>query len=151
MRRMDLNVFNVLDELEDMIQNSKRVLGKVLVEEEALLEYLDKLRTLLPEEIHQAKWLSKERERLIQEAHQESERILTNVQEEARRKADESEVARQAKESAEEIINQSKRLAKEIKSGAAQYADDILLKLEGNISQSLTIINQARDELNEMK
>jgi vacuolar-type H+-ATPase subunit H len=148
---MDLNVFNVLDELEDMIQNSKRVLGKVLVEEESLLEYLDKLRTLLPEEIHQAKWLSKERERLIQEAHQESERILTNVQEEARRKADESEVVRQAKESAEEIIAQSKRLAKEIKSGAAQYADDILLKLEDNISQSLTIINQARNELNEMK
>lgn len=76
---------------------------------------------------------------------------MTNVQEEARRKADESEVVRQAKESAEEIIAQSKRLAKEIKSGAAQYADDILLKLEDNISQSLTIINQARNELNEMK
>ena len=62
---MDLNIFNVLDELEDMMQNSKRVLGKVLLDEEALLEYLDKLRTLLPEEVHQAKWLSKERDRLI--------------------------------------------------------------------------------------
>lgn len=57
---MDLNIFNVLDELEDMIDNSKRVLGKVLINEEALLEYVDKIRTLLPEEIHQAKWLSKE-------------------------------------------------------------------------------------------
>ncbi|HBG22390.1 MAG TPA: ATPase, partial [Peptococcaceae bacterium] len=101
---MDLNIFNVLDEMEDMVQNSKRVMGKVLINEEALLEYLDKLRTLLPEEIHQAKWLSKERERLIQEAHDESERILTNVQEEARRRVDDSEVAKQAKESAEEII-----------------------------------------------
>ena len=91
---MDLNIFNVLDELEDMIDNSKRVLGKVLINEEALLEYIDKIRTLLPEEIHQAKWLSKERERLLQDAHQESERILAETQEEVKRMSDESEVAR---------------------------------------------------------
>lgn len=148
---MDLNIFNVLDELEDMIDNSKRVLGKVLINEEALLEYIDKIRTLLPEEIHQAKWLSKERERLIQDAHQESERILVDTREEVKRISDESEVVRLAKESAEEIIAQSKRLAKEIKSGAAEYADDILDKLENNLSQSLTVIGQARDELNQMK
>ena len=148
---MDLNIFNVLDELEDMIDNSKRVLGKVLINEEALLEYIDKIRTLLPEEIHQAKWLSKERERLIQDAHQESERILVDTREEVKRISDESEVVRLAKESADEIIAQSKRLAKEIKSGAAEYADDILDKLENNLSQSLTVIGQARDELNQMK
>lgn len=148
---MDLNIFNVLDELEDMIDNSKRVLGKVLINEEALLEYVDKIRTLLPEEIHQAKWLSKERERLIQEAHQESERILATTQEDVKRISDESEIARMAKESAEEIIAQAKRLAKEIKNGATDYADDILGRLESNISQSLLVIGQARDELNQMK
>ena len=148
---MDLNIFNVLDELDDMIDNSKRVLGKVLINEEALLEYIDKIRTLLPEEIHQAKWLSKERERLLQDAHQESERILAETQEEVKRMSDESEVARLAQESAEEIIAQAKRLSMEIKSGAADYADDILNRLENNISQSLTVISQARDELNQMK
>jgi len=148
---MDLNIFDVLDELEDMIQGSKRVLGKVLIDEEALLEYIDKFRTLLPEEIHQAKWLSKERERLIQEAHQESERILSDVREEVKRISDESEVVRLAKESAEEIIAQSKRLAKEIKSGAADYAGEILDRLDNNLSQSLTAISQAKEELNQMK
>ncbi len=148
---MDLNIFNVLDELEDMVQNSKRVLGKVLLDEEVLLEYIDKLRTLLPEEVHQAKWLSKERDRLIQDAHQEAERILSDVQAEVKRMADESEVSKQAKENAEEIIAQAKRLSKEIRNGATEYADEILSKLENNIGQSLTVIGQAREELNKMK
>jgi len=150
-RRMDLNIFNVLDELEDMVQSSKKVLGKVLVDEEALLEYIDKLRTLLPEEVHQAKWLNKERERMLQEAQQQAERILSDAQAEVKRLADESEVAKQARESAEEIIAQAKSLAKEIKVGATEYADEILCKLEKNISQSLSVIGQAREELSKMK
>ncbi|MDR9757459.1 MAG: ATPase [Thermacetogeniaceae bacterium] len=148
---MDLNIFNVLDELEDMVQSSKKVLGKVLLDEEALLDYVDKLRTLLPEEVHQAKWLNKERDRMLQEAHQEAERILSDAQAEVKRLADESEVAKLARENAEEIIAQAKSLAKEIKDGATEYADEILCKLEKNISQSLSVIGQAREELSKMK
>ena len=76
---------------------------------------------------------------------------MSDVQAEVKRMADESEVAKQAKENAEEIIAQAKRLAKEIKNGATEYADEILRKLENNISQSLTVIGQAREELNKMK
>ncbi len=148
---MDLNIFDVLDELEDMIDGSKRILGKVLVNEEELLESIDKVRALLPEEIHQAKWMSRERERILQEAHQESERIIADTREESKRLADDSEIVRQAKESAEEIISQSKRLSKEIKSGAADYADDILNSLEMSLNQNLSIVGQARDDLEQMK
>lgn len=146
-----MNVFHVLDDFEDLIQNSKKVLGKVLIGEEVLLEYIDRIRTLLPEEIHQAKWLSKERERLIQDAHQEAERILSEVREEIERLTDESELAKQAKESAEEIIAQAKRVAREIKSGAADFADEILGQLETSLNKSISIIGKAREELNQSK
>lgn len=148
---MEMNVFHVLDDFEDLIQNSKKVLGKVLIGEEVLLEYIDRIRTLLPEEIHQAKWLSKERERLIQDAHQEAERILSEVREEIERLTDESELAKQAKESAEEIIAQAKRVAREIKSGAADFADEILGQLETSLNKSISIIGKAREELNQSK
>lgn len=148
---MDMKVLNVLDDLEDLIQNSKKVLGKVLIGEEVLLDYIDRIRTLLPEEVHQAKWLSKERERLIQEAQQEAERILSNAREEVKRITDESELTRQAKESAEEIIAQAKRVAREIKSGAADFADEILGQLETSLNKSISIIGKAREELHQSK
>jgi cell division septum initiation protein DivIVA len=148
---MDLNVFNLLDALEDEVESSKKVLGKVLISEDVLLDYLDRIRTLLPEEIQQAKWLSKERERLINEANQEAERIIVEAREEAKRITDESELTKQAQEAAEEIISQAKRVAREIKGGANEFADDILSQMEDNLNKSIIIITNARKELKQMK
>lgn len=148
-----MNIFKILDDFEEMIKNSKRVpiTGKVIVSEEAVLDFLDKIRTALPDELHQAKWLSKEKERVIQEAKEEAERILSEARQQASRMIEESELVRQAQATSEEIIAQAKRLAKEIKNGATVYADEILQKLENSIDQNLSVIRRARQELSQMK
>ncbi|MGB9809227.1 MAG: ATPase, partial [Caldanaerobacter sp.] len=88
-----MNIFKILDDFEEMIKNSKRVpiTGKLIVSEEAVLDFLDQIRTALPDELHQAKWLNKEKERVIQEAKEEAERILAEARQQASRMVNESE------------------------------------------------------------
>ncbi len=148
-----MDIFKILDELEELVKNSKKVpiTGKVMLSEEVILDFLDRLRTILPNEIHQAKCLTKEMERVIQEAREEAERIIGEAREQANHLVSESELVRQAQTASEEIITQAKRLAKEIKSGATEYADEILRQLENSIDQNLSVIRKAREELNHMK
>lgn len=77
--------------------------------------------------------------------------MLSEAREEVKRLTDESELTRQAKESAEEIIAQAKRVAREIKSGAADFADEILGQLEASLNKSMSIIGKAREELHQSK
>lgn len=148
-----MDIFIILDELEELVRNGKKVpiTGKVMLSEEVMLDFLDRIRTILPEEMHQAKWLSKERERVIQEAREEAERIIGEAREQVSRLISESELVRQAQTASEEIVTQAKRLAKEIKNGATEYADEILSQLENSINQNLLVIRKAREELNHMK
>lgn len=148
-----MDIFKILDEFEELVKNSKRVpiTGKVMVSEDVILDFLDQIRSVLPDEIHQAKLLNKERERVIQEAREEAERIIAEAHQQANRMINESDLVRQAQAASEEIITQAKRLAKEIKSGATEYADEILRKLESSIDQNLSVIRKAREELNQMK
>ncbi|NPV28147.1 MAG: ATPase [Firmicutes bacterium] len=148
-----MDIFKVLDEFESIIQSSKKVpmTGKILISEEVLLDFLDRIRTILPEEIRQAKLLSRERERVIQEAREEAERILAEVREEVNRLTSESELTKQAQAAAEEIVSQARRVAREIRNGATEYADEILRQLEGSLDQNLSVIRRAREELSQMK
>jgi vacuolar-type H+-ATPase subunit H len=148
-----LDVFKLLDEMEELIQSSKKIPinGKIMISEEVLLDYLDRIRTMLPEEIHQAKWLSKERERMIEEAREEAEKLLQSASEEMKRLTSESELTKRAQAAAEELMAQAKRISRDIKSGASEYADNILGRLEEKLDQNLTTIRKAREELGQMK
>ncbi|GAW91402.1 ATPase [Calderihabitans maritimus] len=148
-----MDVFKLLDQLENMIENSTRIpmTGKILLMAEEVLEVIDNIRAALPEELRQARWISKERERVLQQAQEEAQRIIEEAKKEIEKMANESEVTRQANAQAEEIINQAKNVAREIKIGAADYADDILNNLELNLEKALTIIRKGRQELQSSK
>ncbi len=64
-----MEIFNVLNELEELVEASIKVplTRRVMVDEDRLLDYLDRIRTSLPEEIRQAKWVIQEREKVMSE------------------------------------------------------------------------------------
>ncbi len=148
-----MDIFRILEELEEYIQGCKHVpmTGKLLMGEDELLDFIDRIRSLLPEEIHQARLMVKDRERLMEEARAESDRVLTQANQRIEGMISQSEMVRQAQATAEEIVAQGKRVAYEIKNNAALYADDIMSSLETNLEQNLELIHRGRGELNQMK
>jgi cell division septum initiation protein DivIVA len=148
-----VELFNALNELEEIIESSIKVpmTRRVLVDEDRLLDMLDRIRTTLPEEIRQAKWIIQEREKVLAETKKEAGRIMEDVQKQLERRIDESEIARLAKERAEETVERAESIAREIKQGARDYADEVLNELEKKIESIMAEIRNGRAELKGLK
>ena len=65
-----MEIFTLLDNLEDLIENSKKVplSNKIMVEQREALDLIKDVRNKLPEELKVAKFVRQERERILAEA-----------------------------------------------------------------------------------
>lgn len=144
-----MDILDVLNELEELIEESTKVplVGKVLVDDELVLDMVDHIRSALPEEMRQAKAVMVEREKILTEARAEAGRLVTQAKEELAKMVDEEELVRQARQMAGEIVDQAKALAREIKIGAYQFADDLLNNSEEKMGQIIMELRAAREEL----
>lgn len=144
-----VKIIELIDELENIVEKSPRIpfTERILIEGGLLLDYLDRLRTMLPDELRQAQWIQQERERLLAEAQQQAKELLAEAEQKAHSLVQETELVKQAKIEAGEITSKARRLAAEIKSRAVAYADEVLRELENYLSEILSNIRQGRQEL----
>jgi len=144
-----VDVIKLLDEMEEIIDSGSRIplIGKVLLDAEALLEYMDRIRASLPEEIKQAKFVNMEKEKVIQEAQRRAEKLLEDAGNQARKIISEDQIMRQVQIEAEELLQQSRKTSSEIKQGAKVYANDVLHQLEVNLEKTLYTVKKGREEL----
>ncbi|NTW05508.1 MAG: ATPase [Peptococcaceae bacterium] len=144
-----MELLNALNEMEEIIETGFKVpmTRKVMVDEELVLDMMDRIRTTLPEEIRQAKWIIQEREKVMSDTKKEAGKLLEDVQKEMERQVDENEITRLARKKSEEIIERAEMVAQEIKQGARDYADEILQDIEMRIEVVNKEIQDARMEL----
>jgi len=144
-----MDVFERLDRIEDFIVSSKHVpfSSSVMVNETELFELLDELRSALPEELKQARWMVKEKQELMEEAQKEAERIREEARQERERLIAETEVIKQANADAERIIEDASSRAREIRLEAEDYADERLANLEVTCFKLMEVIKRARERL----
>ncbi|MDD4168859.1 MAG: ATPase [Desulfotomaculaceae bacterium] len=148
-----MDLLNALNELEELIESSGKIplTRKVVVDEERLFDLMDRIRTTIPEEIRQAKWVIQEREKVLHDSQKEAVRIMEDAQKQLEKHADDSEITRQAKIMAEEIVNKAEAVAREIREGARDYADEILANMGEDIGKVLSQIEHSRSELRDIK
>lgn len=146
-----LDIFELLDALEELVDSSPKIplSSKALVNYEDVLDCIDQIRSVLPEEIRQARWVAKERDRIISEAKHDAERILLEARSRIDELAEETEVVKKAREMAEEIMEKARATSLEIRRGSEIYAEEILCKLEDNLNSVLDTIRLGREELNQ--
>ncbi len=144
-----MEVMKVLDEMEELIESSGRIplTGKVVLEADSLLEAVDKIRSLLPEDLRQAQWISKERDRIINEAQKEAEDMVTKTHDHVRSLAQETEIVKEANIQAAGILQHAQQQGFEIETGANDYAYDVLKSLEDYLSKMINIVHKGQDEL----
>lgn len=125
-----MEILSLLEALEDAIESGMSVpfSGKCMVDRDEVLELIQDIRLKLPDDIKQAKWITKERSRILAEAQQEADNIIKNAENRIASMVDEHEISRKAYEQAEVIITNAKKNAREIRLGTREYADNILAK-----------------------
>lgn len=144
-----MEILDALDSLEDGIEKCVHVpfSNKTLIDKEEILEMVKEVRLRLPDDIKQAKWIKQEELRIIEQAETEAERIVNDAKNKISSLVDDHEITKKAYIQANEIIESAQKSSREIKSGTKQYADQILLKVEDVLQDTLNVLQVNRDEL----
>jgi vacuolar-type H+-ATPase subunit H len=144
-----MDVLVLIDKLDDIIHNARSVplTDSVMIDREEMYDILDQMRSTIPEEIKQARWIVKERQEMLAEAKQEAERVLTEAQERADRLASETEVVRLAERNAQQIMEDARERERETRLGAEDYADEVLGNLEINLEKFIGAVRRGRERL----
>lgn len=95
---------------------------------------IDQLRTAIPKEIKQAERLQQERDRMIAQAEEEAERIVQLAQDEAHKLVEDHAIMTAAHQRAQTIIERAQREAEVLKLEADDYARQVLVSLDGQLS-----------------
>jgi cell division septum initiation protein DivIVA len=145
----NMDFMALLDKLDDLIGQSRSIpLTQItLVNRKRLFSLMDQIRTTLPEEVKQARWIVKERSEMLDEAEKESSRIIEDARIGAENMAAETEIVRLAEHQAKEVIEAAKVREREIRLGAEDYADEMLAKLEVDLGKLLNAVQRGRDRL----
>jgi vacuolar-type H+-ATPase subunit H len=144
-----MDVLVLIDKLDDIIHNARSVplTDSVMIDREEMYDILDQMRSTIPEEIKQARWIVKERQEMLAEAKKEAERIIKDARERQERLVSEEEVTKQAERAAEDIVEDARARERETRLGAEDYADEVLGNLEINLDKFIGAVRRGRERL----
>ena len=143
------DLLSLLDELDGFLADSSRIplTGKLLVDEQEVFEILDRLRQTIPEALHQAERLNRERERLLQQAKEEGDALINESRAYAERLTRESVVTQRAQEEADRVVADARGMSRDMRLAAREYVDEVMEQLENSVQRVLATIRQGREEL----
>ena len=143
---MDMDIMEIIDMMEETIEKASAVplTGKVMIDKDELLDYIQEIRLVYPDEMKEAKWVKEERQRILSEAEHRAETIQKNAEETQMQLIDEHEITKCAYEQANELVNEAQKRAMEIKTDTDQYVDDILNDAEHRLDLLLRKIREDR-------
>ncbi|HDQ72450.1 MAG TPA: ATPase [Chloroflexi bacterium] len=137
-----MDILHLVDRLEEVIKEGARLpLGALrMVDERHVWPLIDQMRISIPEEVRQAERTIREKDRTMAQTQEEAERIINLARSEAAKLSAEHAITQQAKEQAAALLEQAEQEAESIRSGADEYAFDILCNLEQELKRALSVI-----------
>jgi cell division septum initiation protein DivIVA len=157
---LDPTVIDLVDQLEELASTGRRVpfTSGVVVNEDEVLELIDRVRLGLPDELTQARHLLEDQHRVLVEANQEAERILSRAESEVARVVAEAEaraavmvgdhaISGQAHEHAATIIADAEERAARTCAEADAYAREVMVRLEDQLMRAATTVRKGIDAL----
>lgn len=130
---------DLIDELEDALAEGRRLPfsgGRLLVDEERILDIIDRMRVAIPEEHKRARRIVQEQERLIAEAQARVQQVL---EERGLLEAVNAERAR--------LLQQAEQEAVQVRAGADEYARQVLEELDDRLTKLVTSVRNGLSEL----
>ncbi|WP_160690286.1 ATPase [Clostridium sp. C2-6-12] len=148
MDKMDVNIIELLEYLQDLVENSSKVpmSGKVMIDKKEIIEVVDQIINYLPDQFKKAEWVMNERERILDEAKKEYDSVRKETMAMMRQNVENHDIVKEAKIRAQEIIASAQRDAKAIRLGSRDYSDEILTQLEKEIEgQKIRMIKSLQE------
>jgi hypothetical protein len=139
-----MDILHLIDRLEELFNNSRPIplTHNVIVDEDKFLDIIDQMRISVPEEVKKAQQVFSQKDRVMAQAQEEANRTLQLAREKADILVEKEALVQDAQRRAGQIIDQARVDAENIKNGADQYALDILMGLQTELTR---LSNQAQN------
>ncbi len=143
-----MSIYRVIDKLEGYVREGTWMpLGYRILSEERLVEFIEKMRSTLPEEVGRAKVISTNKERVIREAQEKAQQIVTEAVAQKNELVEEQDVVKQARTTADIVLREAEEKARRIRAGADAYANHVLTDLESRLSTALGSVKKGQEAL----
>lgn len=143
-----MSVYRVLDKLEAYVHEGTWLpAGYRVLSEEKLVEFVEKLRATLPEEVGRAKIIAKDQERVMRAAQEKADAIVEQAATVHGELVDQNEIVARARTTADVVLREAEERARKIREGADLYAAQLLGELEGRLGSALASVQKGRQTL----
>ena len=158
MEAIEIETLELINKLEDLVESSRQLFNTAFVNTEEFYNLINKVRASLPEDVKTAARITRDADRIINDAREQAAQIAdqakaeaANISEAARAEAmkivDASEIKQMATAQAKGIIGSAEDEARATKEGSDAYAREVLSDLEGFAAKVLNTIQRGRDKL----
>ena len=143
-----MSVYRVLDKLEAYVHEGTWLpAGYRVLSEERLIEFVEKIRSTLPDEVGRAKIITKDQDRMIRAAQEKAQSIVSEASVTHEQLIDQNEIVQRARTTAETVLREAEARAQKVREGADQYAAQLLGELEARLSGALGSVRKGRETL----
>jgi len=112
-----MEILRLLDELEDMADSGEKwycrfppFIGKTVVDAADLFDLIHQMRQSLPHEMTEASALARDRDRILEEAHEQRAKIIEAAREQAQLMTSNDELVKQAEARSDQILDEAEVL-----------------------------------------
>ncbi len=143
-----MSVYRVLDKLESYVHEGTWLpAGYRILSEERLLEFVEKIRASLPEEVGRAKIIAKDQDRVLRAAQEKAQAIVEQAASKHEELVDQNEIVVRARTTAEVVLREAEERARKVREGADHYAAGVLGEMEARLAGALGAVRKGRDTL----
>ncbi len=142
------DVFELIETLIAEVQEAKSVplSGNVIMDRDMIIDRLQKLQAILPDELRAARWMVREREAFIARTNEKARDILDKAQTESRRLVSDSYVLGEAVEEANLLVRRAEGDSRRMRLESEDEIDGHLGRVETLLTELLGRVHYARDE-----
>jgi vacuolar-type H+-ATPase subunit H len=144
-----MDLIERIDEMQVLIEEAKSVplSSSAVINRDELLEMLAQMKDEVPDEVRQARWMTRDRDELLSRARKEAERIVAEAREQRDRLLSRTEIVHAAEREAERIVDEAKERGIKLRLEAEDYIDQKLAAFEILLNKTLTTVAKGREQL----
>jgi cell division septum initiation protein DivIVA len=149
-----MEILRLLDELEEMADRGERwycrippFIGKTVLDAADLFDLISQMRANRPKEMTEATQVTRDRDRIVEEAHEQRAKILEAAREQAQLMVSNDELVKQAETKAEAIIGEAGIEAESIKADAETWARGVVERLENYTNRMQATVQKTKKML----
>ena len=135
-----MDILHLIDRLEELLNHSRHIwfTQDVIVDQDRILDIIDQMRVVIPEEVKKSQQVLAQRDRLLSQAQDEANRTLSIAREKSDLLLERDAIVQSAQAKADEILNRARADIEMTRQEADNYVIDTLRHLEIELDRFLT-------------